>query len=178
MPFIALHKETKDRIDITTINNPRQFLKSGDCICQLCERPMIVKAGLILRPHFAHYVDDCHTDYESHPESQDHREGKLFLASHLRETFEEYTDSTIEYEVPIPEVRRIADLLVTFPAGWRVAHEVQLASITTEKLEDRTNDYARAGIDVVWWLGKSANTPANRDWCRKTFGHAFCLNIH
>jgi len=56
MPFVALHKETKARIDITAVNNPRQFLKSGDCICQLCGEPMIVKAGEILQAHFAHHA--------------------------------------------------------------------------------------------------------------------------
>jgi competence CoiA-like predicted nuclease len=177
MPFIALNAETRERIDITTIENPRLVLKPGECICQLCEIPMIIKAGQIMRAHFAH-VAACPTDYESHPESQEHREAKVFLATHSHEAFAEYTDAKIEYEVPIPEVMRIADLLVTFPMGWRIAHEIQLASITTETLEARTNDYLQAGIDVVWWLGKSANTPANRDWCRQTFGYALSLNIH
>ena len=176
MPFVALHKDTQERIDITRIENPRESLKSGDCVCQLCSTPMIIKAGQILRAHFAHYAS-CETDYQSHPESAEHREAKIYLATHLREAFKEYTHASIEYEVPIPEVKRIADLLATFPMGWRVAHEIQLASITVEQLEARTNDYARAGVDVVWWLGKSANTPANREWSRRTFGYALCLNI-
>ena len=176
MPFVALQKDTRERIDITRIERPRESLKSGDCICQLCDTPMIIKAGQIMRAHFAHYAT-CVTEYESHPESVEHREAKVFLATHLRESFKEYTSAIIEYEVPIPEVKRIADLLITFPTGWRIAHEVQLASITTETLEARTNDYAKAGVDVVWWLGKSANTPANREWSRLTFGYALCLNI-
>lgn len=177
MPFIARHKETEERIDITRIPNPRQVLKAGDCVCQLCGVPMIIKAGAILRAHFAH-VTSCTSDYQSHPESAEHREAKVYLATHLKEAFKEYTDAQIEYEVPLPEVKRIADLLITFPMGWRIAHEVQLASITTETLEARTNDYARAGVDAVWWLGKSANTPANRAWCRETFGYALCLTIY
>jgi len=67
---------------------------------------------------------------------------------------------------------------VTFPTGWRVAHEVQLASITTEHLQERTNDYTLAGIDVVWWLGKSADTETNRAWCRCTFGYALSLAVY
>lgn len=176
MPFVARHKDTKERIDITRIENPRQVLKSGDYICQLCDTPMIVKAGLIMQAHFAHTAS-CTSDYQSHPESQEHREAKIFLAKNLGRSFAEYTNTTIEYEVPIPEVKRIADLLVTFPMGWRIAHEVQLASITSQTLQERTDDYARAGIDVVWWLGKSANTPTNRDWSRKIFGYALCINI-
>lgn len=176
MPFIARKKSTGERIDITLLSSPREQLQANDCVCQLCGAPLIIKAGLIMRAHFAH-ATLCESDYQSHPESLAHREAKVFLATHLHESFQEYTSASIEYEVPIPEVKRVADLLVTFRMGWRIAHEVQLASITTEELELRTNDYERAGIDVVWWLGRSANTVANRAWCYRRFGHAFCLNI-
>jgi competence protein CoiA len=86
-----------------------------------------------------------------------------------------YANVTIAYEVPVREVKRVADLLVTFPTGWQVVHEVQLASTTTEDLQRRTNDYTPAGIDVTWWLGKSADTPANREWCQRTFGYVLCI---
>ncbi len=177
MPFIAMMKATGERIDITTIENPRAALTSGECLCQLCGTPMIVKAGLVRQHHFAH-AGRCTSDYQSHPESPAHREAKRYLATHLREWFKEYAHAHIAYEVPIPEVKRIADLLVTFPTGWRVAHEVQLASITTEHLQERTNDYTLAGIDVVWWLGKSADTETNRAWCRCTFGYALSLTVY
>lgn len=176
MSFVAVHKETGERIDITRIASPREQLRTDMCVCQLCGAPMIIKAGLVMRAHFAHHAL-CESGYQSHPESVAHREAKVFLATHLREAFQEYTSAVIEYEVPIPEVRRVADLLATFPMGWRVAHEVQLASITPAELEERTNDYAKAGIDSVWWLGKSANTLANREWSYRTFGYALCLNI-
>lgn len=175
MPFIALQKDTKDRIDITTLDNPRLVLKSGECVCQLCGAPMTIIAGQIRVAHFRHMAA-CPTEYASHPESPQHREAKKFLALHLRTAYAEYTTADIEYEVPVPEVKRIADLMITFPMGWRIAHEVQLASITTEILQERTNDYLRAGVDVVWWLGNNANTPANRDWCRDTFGYVLCIN--
>ena len=177
MPFVAKRKGTGERVDITLMENPRGVLKPGECICQVCGMPMIVKAGLVRQHHFAH-VGRCSSDYQSHPESPAHQDAKRFLAANLHEQFREYANTTIEYEVPIPEVRRVADLLVTFPTGWRVAHEVQLASITTEQLQERTNDYILAGIDVVWWLGKSADTEANRAWCRCTFGYALSLTVY
>ena len=130
----AKRKGTGERLDITLIENPRGVLKPGECICQVCDTPMIVKAGLVRQHHFAH-VGRCSGDYQSHPESPAHQDAKRFLAANLREQFREYVNTAIEYEVPIPEVRRIADLLVTFPTGWRVAHEVQLASIPTEQLQ-------------------------------------------
>jgi len=138
MPFVAKRKGTGERVDITLIENPRGVLKPGECICQVCDTPMIVKAGLVRQHHFAH-VGRCSGDYQSHPESPAHQDAKRFLAANLRKQFREYANTSIEYEVPLPEIRRIADLLVTFPTGWRVAHEVQLASITTEQLQERTS---------------------------------------
>ena len=178
MPFIGLRKDTAERIDITQIENPRLSLKSGDCVCQLCGSPLMVRAGSIYRAHFSHYGDrECNTDYKYHKETPEHREGKILLSKFLKETYAEYTSAKLEYEVPIPEIRRVADVLADFPMGWRIAHEVQLASISPEELQERTDDYYRAGIDVVWWLGKSADTPKNRDWCIQTFGYCVTLNI-
>lgn len=175
MPFVAIDRESGKRIDITAVINPRTALKAGEHVCQLCGQPMIIKAGLIVAAHFAHKAT-CPTDYKSHPESPEHRQGKILVARSLRENVSEYSTAAIEYEVPIPEVKRVADVLVTFPMGWRVAHEIQLASITTEELARRTEDYLHAGIDVVWWLGKSADTPANRAWCEGVLG--FSLSLH
>lgn len=177
MPFMALRKDTQERIDITEIENPRLVLRSGDCVCQLCGKPLVVRSGLILRPHFAHYADsDCDTDYKYHPESPEHREAKVKLIEFLRDTYAEYTNATFEKEKPIPEIKRVADILVSFPMGWRLAHEIQLASITVQELQERTDDYLRVGIDVIWWLGKSANSPANRTWCIENFGYCVTIN--
>jgi competence CoiA-like predicted nuclease len=101
---------------------------------------------------------------------------KAFLRDRLNEEFLEYTNVQFELEVKVPEVMRIADVMATFPMGWRIAHEVQLASITVAQLEERTDDYVRAGVDVVWWLGKSADTPANRNWCLETFGECYSID--
>lgn len=176
MPFVALNKTTKERIDITKIDNPRETLKSGDVICQLCESPMIVKAGMIYRPHFAHF-SDCNTDYNYHPQSPEHLLGKELVANALKSHFSDYVNAEIEFEVRVPEVRRVADVMATFPNGWRQAHEVQLASITIGDLEKRTGDYYRAGIDVIWYLGNNANSQTNRTWCLDQFGYCFTLEI-
>lgn len=180
MPFIAIQKSTGRKIDISKIANPREVLKSGDCICQLCEQPMMIKAGVIIRHHFAHMPDkECQSMYKKgHPESPDHDFAKREVARVIEDDLSKrLTGFTVDYEVPIEEIKRQADVLVTFPMGWRIAHEVQLAKITIDELEERTNDYLRAGIDVFWWLGKSADTESNRTWCVKRFGFSFRINI-
>ncbi|HOW92525.1 MAG TPA: competence protein CoiA family protein [Anaerolineaceae bacterium] len=166
MAFIALRKDTQERIDITRIEKPYLELKSGDCVCQLCGEPLIVRCGMIRQAHFAHY-SACVSDYRYHPESPEHMAGKEYVADLITQMLINMgiENPKVDYEVRIPEAKRVADVLVTFPMGWRIACEIQLASITIADLEERTNDYARAGIDTIWWLGKQADTDQNRYWC-------------
>lgn len=176
MPFVAKKVSTGRRVDITKISKPRE-LKKEDFVCQLCDQPMIVKAGMSpRRAHFAHKVK-CSSDYQSHPESVEHRFAKRFVAEGLKGT-DEYRGATIHYEVPIPEVMRVADVLAVFlKQGWRIAHEIQLSSITIEELGKRTSDYESAGIDVVWYLGKAADTETNRDWCVRNIGVCYRVSF-
>ncbi|WP_338251533.1 competence protein CoiA [Dictyobacter halimunensis] len=174
MPFVAQHRVTGERIDITRYRNPSKEIQPQDCICPLCEGDLIMRIGLIRQPHFAHRAT-CESQYKSNPESAAHRNAKLYLQNHLREEFPEYTQATIELEVKLEPIWRVADLLVTFPTGLRQAHEVQLASITTGKLQERTNDYTSMGVDVVWWLGGHANTQENQLWCIETFGYSLSI---
>lgn len=179
MPFVAIDKDTGQRVDITRVRDPRNEIKSGQCICQLCRQPMIVRAGNTKAAHFSHYSECGDSEWQSHPESPEHREGKRYVAAKLPQEWPEYRMATIEYEVPIKgsNFKRIADVLATFPSGQRVAHEVQFASITPAELEERTRDYQAAGVDVVWWLGKAAKTDNNRAWCESYFGFSIECNI-
>jgi competence CoiA-like predicted nuclease len=138
---------------------------------------MILRAGKIMTPHFAHVVA-CTSEYGSHPESAAHLAAKQTIYKYLESQYSKVQGVKIEYEVKVPEAGRIADVMVTFPKGWRVAHEMQLASITNGSLEERTVSYARAGIDVYWWLGKAADTPANRTWCVETLGICGVINVN
>lgn len=169
MPFIALNKDTKDRIDITTIDEPRLTIPKGSVICQLCEQPMIIKAGQVIQAHFAHKVS-CTSDYEHKPESAEHLKGKEVVMELLRKEYEKVGDVLIEYEVRLPEIKRIADILVTFPSGWQIAYEVQLSPITVETMEKRTKDYNSIGIDAIWFLGEKLQTPSIQDWCTQNLG--------
>lgn len=45
MPFIAIHRKTRKRVDISTIEHPRLNLEKGMYICQLCEQDMFIKEG-------------------------------------------------------------------------------------------------------------------------------------
>jgi competence CoiA-like predicted nuclease len=177
MPLVAKSVSTDKRIDITKCENPRLELKKGDLICPLCEQEMVIVQGLKIIPHFRHKAL-CTTHYKQHAESIEHLQVKKLIAEQLKEVMSEYSRAQVEFEYPIPEIQRIIDVAFKFPNGWIVAHEVQLSAITTKELEQRTNDYLKAGIDVFWWLGKSADTETNREWCFDRFGECLQIDYH
>lgn len=102
----------------------------------------------------------------------------------MGQMFREYVDAVGELEVYLPEMEtgnakwRIADVLFTFRGGWRVAHEAQLAAISTDDLDKRTEDYNSQGIDVFWWFGRDAlKQKANLEWSMKKYGYVFEIEI-
>lgn len=168
MPFVGLQKSTGQRINILEVDDPRLSIRKGDITCPLCGGELTVIAGAIVVKHFRHKVT-CSSTVERHPESIKHLIGKWHVWNYLRNNYGDKVK--VEFEVSLPEVGRQADVMVYFQTGYREVHEIQLSSITTEHLKQRTVDYRRAEIDtVVWWLGESADTPANRKWSIDTFG--------
>lgn len=164
MPYVALLKEGDNykRVDISLEKNLQDYF-GNEFLCQLCQEPMILKAGLVRRPHFAHKAQ-CSSDYEHHPESPMHRASKLALMKNLPQLFSEFTRATPMQEVVMPEIKRVADVVFVFPNGWRMVHEVQLSWTNPRELEKRTRDYESIGCDVIWWLGRDALTKENREW--------------
>ncbi len=173
MSFIALRKDTRERVDITHYpSHKKEALKHIVLLCQQCEGVLHVREGDVRLAHFAH-LPGAHCGAAG--ESQEHKNGKMYLRDHLMDIFPEYAGAVFDFEYRVPGVDRIIDLLVTLPDGRKVAHEVQLASITTKTLRERTDDYTKAGIATVWWLGRSAHTGTNVQWCLQQFEVAYSL---
>jgi competence CoiA-like predicted nuclease len=175
MPFVALGVESQQRLDITAFKSPRHEI-TEPCMCPYCNGRMFIVAGKI-RVHYFRHQTTCTTEYEHNPESPDHLLAKQRLKTYLAEKHPEYKGVRLEFEYLVKEAGRIADLMAIFPSGWRVAHEIQLSSITTEWLEKRTEAYFKTGIDVWWWLGKHANTETNYRWCRDNLGYALSITF-
>ncbi len=171
----AKYKDTDEEIVITKLENPREVLDIDRLCCKHCEGKVSIKHGNLRAKHFFHIVP-CTSTLERHPESPQHSLGKEIIGNHIKRYWKEYSNAEIKYEFPVPEVNRIIDIAMLFPNGWIVAHELQLASITTEILEKRTNDYRDLGIDTFWWLGKSADTKANREWAIEKFGQSLSID--
>lgn len=181
MPFIALNSASGERVDITRTQNPLSVLRASEMACPVCEWPMIVKAGGLVRPHFAHKPgrEDCPYAQYSRGETPEHLAAKILIRDEVANWFSEYGIASPALEVYVPDVKharnRIADVLFEFPSGWRIAHEIQLAAISIEDLQYRTEDYMSAGIDVCWWFGRDAAKQSVFEWSLKTYG--FILEI-
>ncbi len=171
----AKYIDTEEILDITKIPDPRKALDKQRLVCKHCNGSVSIRHGLIRAKHFYH-LSPCTSDFASHPESAEHNLAKELIAGHVKAAWSEYSDAKVVYEYAIPEIRRIADVAMLFPNGWIVVHEIQLASITTENLQLRTDDYNKAGIDTIWWLGKTADSAANRAWSIKNYGYSLSID--
>ena len=175
MPLSGKLLSTGKTVYIWKFDDPRAQIEKGDLVCKLCDGPMSIRQGLVRAWHFYH-LRSCTSDYGQHEESTEHLSAKQQILEFMCKQFKDSLESA-ETECPIPEVKRVADVLLTFKTGWRVAHEVQLSAITTGELATRTSDYQRAGIDVYWWLGRAAATDANKEWCYNEVGQVGDLSF-
>ncbi len=92
------------------------------------------------------------------------------LAALLTTWLQPWSHAPIETAVRLADVDMVADVCIQYPMGWRVIHQVVQTAITPADLAAHTQRLAAAGIDVVWWLGPDADTPANQQWCQGYLG--------
>lgn len=160
MPFVAYSKVEDRNVCALDYENLRTaFPRASDTDwpleCQFCGAPMLPVQGMMRIQHFRHQAD-CTADVEKKGESLEHLIGKLYLRDQL---LHRYPGTRVELEVPLLDRRRVADVLVRYPDGWAVAHEVQLSNCDPREMSARMDDYALAGVDLVWWLSKKASKP-------------------
>lgn len=170
MPLVAINRSTGERIDVTVYDDPRSQVPVNGLMCPECKSPMMLKAGTIKIAHFAHKANS-NCEY-GQGETRQHLEGKRMIAAWLRKTMPK---SKVELEYPI--ANRRADIAQIFPNGWIMVHEIQLASITVEKLWERTRDYMEAGCDSFWYFGERTATPANKQWAMDHQGRVLYLRF-
>lgn len=88
------------------------------------------------------------------------------LAALLTTWLQPWSQAPIETAVRLADVDMVADVCIQYPMGWRLMHQIVQTALTPADLAARTQQLAAAGIDVVWWLGPDADTPANQQWCQ------------
>jgi hypothetical protein len=87
----------------------------------------------------------------------------------------------VQVEGPTHGRSRIADVMVTFPGGDRVALEVQYAGLSVLDWQSRRADYARAGIRDVWLFGHTPphlRQPRRRGGQSGTQGQVLLGELH
>jgi competence CoiA-like predicted nuclease len=180
--FIAKVLETEDRLDATLFQSSSEIRKQyppGSIVCPDCGSTVFARGSSKRLTHFFHQRK-CTSTINKHAESADHLLGKKALYKKMIGDFaKEGIDVAVFYEYRLPECGengRIADVLGLLPCGYKIIYECQLSPITPEKLEERTLDYASIGADVIWYLGKSADSYENREWCIDHQGESFSLD--
>ncbi|RPF52111.1 competence protein CoiA [Aquisalibacillus elongatus] len=131
-----------------------RHIRRKSLFCPACREKVILKAGPIMIPHFAHHKDaDCshHTG-----EGEDHLQGKLDLYHWaLQQGFQ------AKLEHYMPSIQQRIDLLLKVNNRW-FGIEYQNAPITISDHLNRTHGMASRGIFPMWIYGKNYYNPSTK----------------
>lgn len=156
---------------ITLVDTPPSEMPAGKFYCPACKERVIVKAGPIRIPHFAHQKNsDCVTS-TSEPESLLHLRGK----QHLHQYFIDH-DYDVKVEYYIKKLKQRPDLLIHKDGTWR-AVEFQCSPISQALLEQRTKGYLELGIEPVWIMGGLPYLKHKRDYYELSDFH-YSMSTH
>jgi competence CoiA-like predicted nuclease len=174
MPLKAKHSETGDEaIILDHFETVRAWHFAHALVCPFCDETVVPvrehqRAGAWVQAYLRHKTE-CSTTLAHHPESPEHHAAKRWIRDTIPGIYN-YPVDIADLEVRMPEINRIADVCFTLKSGERVVHEAQLAAISVDDLEARTNDYQSLGYAVVWHFGKAADTQTNKQWAWKRLG--------
>lgn len=136
--LITLADLPEDKIE--NIRRHTQFF------CPTCNQLVIIKAGRVIIPHFAHSSKgDC--PMTKGGEGSYHEKGKLLLYQWLKSQ-----GLDIQLEKYIKKIKQQPDMLLTIK-NKKIAIEYQCARIPIDQIILRNEGYKRAGINPIWILG-------------------------
>lgn len=158
----------------------RDWHHSGILVCPFCDELLVtvrehMREGDWVKNYLRH-KGECSTTLAHHPQSPEHFAAKQWIMEHMPEKMA-YVIERADCEVRMPEINRIADVCFWIDGGDRVVHEAQLAAISVDELEARTNDYQSIGYGIVWHFGKSADTDTNKRWAFRRLGGCEVLTL-
>ncbi|NBD31972.1 MAG: hypothetical protein GVY17_03100 [Cyanobacteria bacterium] len=169
MPLRALNKETGESVYSFLYQSKIDLLKTGKqfvCPASGIDCFPRQRGGYVL--HFVRKDKPEQEKYLGHPETWQHLLGKQAVY----EKIQPYLNNTgfsieLEYAVDIDENHgRIADLMLLDPErNPLTAYEIQISPISTDELNQRTQDYDKLGIDCIWIFGgENQDNTAIKDW--------------
>jgi competence protein CoiA len=123
-------------------------LKGQQFFCPACQSQLILKAGDIKIPHFAHKSGaGCTVSHE--PETFQHLQGKTLLFQHFSSFI---SDVSLEYY--LADLQQRPDVFIQMN-NRKFALEYQCSPISSIDFTSRTAGYRNAGIEPLWIMGGS-----------------------
>jgi len=154
MPFVAEHKQTKEKTLAWTLREEDRH--STDYRCPICgdDFSIVLPKHSNITPHFRHRTKQAHGE----PESPDHLEMKKFFYDKAKERG---LDVELEYRFPTPEgwdnnSIHVVDVLVKTHKKSTckgVAIECQCSPISHNEMVERTRFYLEHKYTPVWVWG-------------------------
>ncbi len=122
-------------------------LRKQTFTCPVCSSKVILKAGQVKIPHFAHHQDSECPNHQG--ESEAHLNGKIDIHQWCQQ---QGYPSTLEFA--LPEVNQRIDVVAQI-SDIPVAFEYQCSPISLEEFEARTQGMREAGFLPIWIFGES-----------------------
>ncbi|EAF5658903.1 competence protein CoiA family protein [Listeria innocua] len=152
MIFIFTAKNSNGDIFTITKMNVERIKQEERLFCKSCDSPVMIKAGEIKIPHFAHEkATKC--AFASEGESEEH-----LLAKRQIMAWFGFQGIPVELEHYFPAISRQADIYV----GDATVIEFQRSSVPISELIQRTMDYLSIGLEVHWILGQTIKKEKGR----------------
>ncbi|RKQ32629.1 competence protein CoiA [Oceanobacillus halophilus] len=130
-----------------TVSEIQEFKEKKEAFfCPTCMKPVMIKAGPKMIPHFAHYSSENCPSQEG-GEGTYHEQGKLLLFNWLKSQ-----NLNVELEAYISSIQQRPDILLTIN-NKKIAIEYQCARLKVDQVQKRNKGYLKAGIVPIWILG-------------------------
>ncbi|GAA0455089.1 competence protein CoiA [Alkalibacillus silvisoli] len=137
-----------------------EVIRREDLFCPGCKKPVILKAGEVNIPHFAHRSDENCSHGQG--ESDVHLSGKMHLAKWL---FSQKYPIYLEYF--IKSIQQRADL-ITKVKNYYYAIEYQCSPIEPQEILARTEGFLSQQIIPIWIFGPSYEKPFKHSFYKVT----------
>lgn len=143
--YMLIAKQNNQLIDLRKVSSTdfSRLKLASNYACPYCGASVILKQGSKRRAHFSHKTS-C--DYKGHDhESEAHHLSKLVL----EEWLSNQGVRTIKVEYRLAAINRIADIYFEYE-NEKYVLEIQKSMIDASLFHQRTNDYEKLGIRVIW----------------------------
>lgn len=143
--YMLIAKQKNQLIDLRKVSSTdfSRLKLASNYACPYCGASVILKQGPKRRAHFSHKTS-C--DYKGHDhESEAHHLSKLVL----EEWLSNQGVRTIKVEYRLAAINRIADIYFEYE-NEKYVLEIQKSMIDASLFHQRTNDYEKLGIRVIW----------------------------